>query len=88
MKNYVFDGEEKFDDEKNEDVNFSEEDDSLDGFDDDDDVADECAECGTAVAKEKKIVKNIDGEEYTFCSKECAEEFEESLREEEEEEEG
>jgi len=87
MKSFVFDGEEKFDTELGEEknVDLSEEEETLDGFDDDE-VAEECAECGTAIAHGKKIAKVIDGEEYTFCSKECAEEFEESLREDEEEE--
>ena len=39
----------------------------------------ECAECGAAVKEEKKIVKEFEGESYTFCSKDCAKEFEESL---------
>ena len=41
----------------------------------------ECAECGTAVREEKKLVKQIEGEEYTFCSAVCAKEFEESMGE-------
>ena len=39
----------------------------------------ECAECGAAVKEEKKIVKEFESESYTFCSKDCAKEFEESL---------
>ena len=77
MKNYVFDGEsDSFDDEsKEEDKDASGDDDLVEGFDKDDEEADECAECGAAVAAEKKVVKAIDGEEYTFCSEECAKEF-------------
>lgn len=89
MKNYVFDGEEdKFDDEtKEEDKDASGDDDLVEGFEKDDEDATECAECGAAVVAEKKVVKAIEGEEYTFCSNECAKEFEESLGGEEEEEE-
>ena len=47
-----------------------------------DDAATECAECGKAVRTEKKVLKAINGEEYTFCSKDCAQEFEESVKEE------
>ena len=39
----------------------------------------ECAECGGAVSPEKKVTKAFEGEEYAFCSANCAEEFEESL---------
>jgi len=39
----------------------------------------ECAECGSALDEEKKIVKHIDGEAYHFCSEDCVEDFEESL---------
>ena len=41
----------------------------------------ECAECGAAVREEKKFLKEIEGEEYVFCSKMCAQEFEESVGE-------
>ncbi|PIN76459.1 hypothetical protein COV17_02410 [Candidatus Woesearchaeota archaeon CG10_big_fil_rev_8_21_14_0_10_36_11] len=53
----------------------------MQGYMDDEEV-EECAECGTAVEKEKKVVKEINGEELTFCSKTCAHEYEESLTEE------
>ena len=39
----------------------------------------ECEECGSAVDKEHKELREIDGETHLFCSKTCAEEFEESL---------
>ncbi|MBI2146803.1 hypothetical protein HYU22_05695 [Candidatus Woesearchaeota archaeon] len=38
----------------------------------------ECAECGTRL-KEKRVAKEIAGEEYQFCSKACATEFEETM---------
>lgn len=43
------------------------------------DEAKECAECGTAIRKEKLIVREIEAESYSFCSKGCADDFEESL---------
>ena len=38
----------------------------------------ECSECGGAI-NEKKLIKEVEGEHYTFCSEACAEEFEESV---------
>ncbi len=58
----------------------SDEEDFLKCYSDDEEVI-ECAECGVAVREEKKVVRDIDGEKYVFCSKECAEEFEESTGE-------
>lgn len=45
----------------------------------DEDEAPECVECGAAVREERKIVREIDGETYVFCSGNCADEFEESM---------
>lgn len=83
MKNYVFDekddhSEEELQDEEQE---ATEEDGFMEGFDDKDEEVEECAECGAAVSMEKKVIRQIEGEDYVFCSKECAEEFEESLGE-------
>ncbi len=50
------------------------------GYSEDDEIL-ECAECGAAVREEKRIVKEIEGEEYTFCSDECAKDFKESIAE-------
>ncbi|MFH1276326.1 MAG: hypothetical protein ABIH82_04410 [Candidatus Woesearchaeota archaeon] len=50
----------------------------LKGYSEDDEVI-ECAECGSACPEEKKVVKEIGEETYTFCSKQCADEFEESI---------
>ncbi len=43
------------------------------------DEAEECAECGITLRHKKKVTKAIEGEEYAFCSAECAKDFEESL---------
>ena len=48
------------------------------GFESEDDP-DECAECGAAINPEKQVVKEIEGEKYKFCSKDCSEEFEEGM---------
>ena len=48
------------------------------GFESDDDP-DECAECGAAINPEKLVVKEIEGEKHKFCSKDCAEDFEDSM---------
>ncbi len=37
-----------------------------------------CAECGVAI-RSKPLAKEIDGETHHFCSKDCIQEFEESL---------
>jgi len=37
-----------------------------------------CAECGIAIQGEH-LTKEIDGEPHKFCSKDCIQEFEESL---------
>lgn len=50
----------------------------IQGYEDEDKV-EECAECGAAINPEKRVRKKIDGEDYKFCSKVCAQEFEESL---------
>lgn len=50
----------------------------------DEEKFDECAECGV-VLREKKISKEIAGESYSFCSKACATEFEETMASTEEE---
>jgi len=50
----------------------------LKGYTEDEEV-EECAECGGAVGEEQKVAKEIEGESYTFCSKHCKEEFEESF---------
>lgn len=67
-------GEERFSDEGDS----SPEDGFTEGYMEDDKV-EECAQCGIAVKAEKKVAKEIDSEEYTFCSKQCANEFEEEM---------
>ncbi len=48
------------------------------GYADDEEV-EECAECGAAIKEKKKVTREIEGEEYVFCSKSCADDFEESM---------
>ncbi len=60
-----------------------EEDGFVKGYSEEEDV-DECAECGKALNSEaKKLTKEIESEKYVFCSKDCAKDFEESLKTEE-----
>lgn len=75
MENYIFDNGEKG---SKEEAGEEEPEESLMDFEDDEKVQ-ECAECGAAIKEDKKVVKEIDGEEYAFCSAQCAEEFEETL---------
>jgi len=78
MKNYVFDGEEEEKENVEEGDSASDDEGFIDGFMEDDEIT-ECAECGGAVTEEKKVVKEIEGEEYTFCSDACAKEYQEGL---------
>jgi predicted sulfurtransferase len=79
MENYVFDGEEKVKEDGLEQSEQEPEDSFMTGYDEDDEPQ-ECAECGAAIKEErKKIVKEVEGETYVFCSKQCAQEFEDSL---------
>ena len=64
-----------------EEEDLSSEEESLDIYEENEKV-EECAECGTAIRKEKRVVREINGEEHVFCSKDCADEFEETLKEE------
>lgn len=50
----------------------------MDGYSEDEEV-EECAECGSAVEQETKVTRKVEGEDYVFCSKKCADEFEESI---------
>lgn len=49
----------------------------MEGYLEDED-APVCPECGSAVTDEK-VRREVDGESHTFCSGECADEFEDSL---------
>ena len=51
----------------------------MEGYEEDEKV-EECAECGIAIKEGKKITKEIEGEEFIFCSELCIKEFEESLK--------
>ncbi|MEW5897101.1 MAG: hypothetical protein AB1668_05385 [Nanoarchaeota archaeon] len=50
----------------------------MEGYSEDEEV-EECVECGSAIDQETKVTRKIDGEDYVFCSKSCADEFEESM---------
>ena len=73
----------EFDEEVTEEPKGEEEvDSSEDGFMQgylDEEETQECVECCAAVREEKKTVREIENETYVFCSKGCADEFEESM---------
>jgi len=50
----------------------------LEGFEVDEEQ-EECAECGSAINPERRVTREIEGEKVRFCSKECADEYEESM---------
>ncbi|HLD79249.1 MAG TPA: hypothetical protein VJA18_01690 [Candidatus Nanoarchaeia archaeon] len=77
MDNYVFDEDTDSTEKVLEDSLESSEEGFMRGYSDEEE-ADECAECGSAVSEEKKIEKEVDGEKLTFCSVSCADEFEEN----------
>ena len=55
----------------------SEEEAFMKGYNNDEEVV-ECVECGSAIPPGKEVVKDVEGEKYKFCSKICADEFEEN----------
>ena len=77
MDNYALDGDENSTEKLMEELESSEEG-FLKGYSDEEEVG-ECAECGSAVNEENKVEKEVEGETLSFCSKSCAEEFEENL---------
>ena len=74
---FIDDEDQKGDGKEEEDVEEETEEGFMKGYSDEEEV-EECAECGTAI-KKKKVTREIEGEEYPFCSEICAKEFEESL---------
>lgn len=78
MENYVFDNEPHKKGEKSDEDFESPEEGFMEGYAEDEEV-DECAECGSAIDEENKIIKEIEGETYKFCSENCAKEFEDGL---------
>ncbi len=61
--------------------NYEEEDDDADAFMEgymDEEEVQECDECGSAI-RDSPITKEVDGEKRNFCSKVCADEFEETM---------
>jgi len=80
MENYIYE-EENTEDKTSEDEDLAGEEESLDSYEEDEKV-EECAECGTAIRKEKRMVREVNGDEHIFCSKDCADEYEETLKEE------
>ncbi len=71
--------EDEYMDEKAETFSEDEEEEGFQkGYEEEEKVS-ECAECGAAVKEERKIVHELEGEEYVFCSKACADEFEETM---------
>ncbi len=46
----------------------------------DEEEAKECAECGASISEEKRVNKEIEGEPYSFCSRTCAQDFEDSMK--------
>ncbi len=68
-------------DDQNDTADDSQDSEFMRGYAEDEEVI-ECAECGTAVKDEKRVLRKIQGEEYVFCSNSCATDFEESIVEE------
>ncbi len=50
----------------------------MEGYNEEEEI-EECAECGVALKPGKRVAREIEGEEYLFCSQACALEFEETL---------
>ncbi|MEK6900691.1 MAG: hypothetical protein AABX05_06195 [Nanoarchaeota archaeon] len=78
MDNYVFEDDSDSTEKVLEEGLETSEEGFLRGYSDEEETR-ECAECGSAVEEETKIEKEVEGEVLSFCSKSCAEEFEENL---------
>ncbi|MEK6905441.1 MAG: hypothetical protein AABX24_03485 [Nanoarchaeota archaeon] len=78
MENYAFDEDENSTEKLLEEGLETPEEGFLKGYSDEEEVR-ECTECGSAVNEENRVEREVDGEKLAFCSKSCAEEFEENL---------
>ena len=78
MENYALDEDENSTEKLMEESLETPEEGFLKGYSDEEEVG-ECAECGSAVNEENRVEKEVEGETLNFCSKSCAEEFEENL---------
>ena len=77
MENYALDEDENSTEKILEEGMETSEEGFLKGYSKEEEVG-ECAECGSAVNEENRIEKEVEGETLAFCSKSCAEEFEEN----------
>ena len=79
MDNYVFDEKEDSEEHLTEEDSSSPEEGFMKGYLEEEEVK-ECCECGAAIKSEKQaIVREVSGEEFVFCSNNCADEFEDSI---------
>ena len=79
MDNYVFDEKEDGEEHLLEEDQSSSEEGFMKGYLNEEEVK-ECCECGTAIKNEKQLItREIEGEQFAFCSQNCADEFEESV---------
>ena len=79
MDNYVFDDKEDSEEHIQEEDSSSSEEGFMKGYLNEDEVK-ECCECGAAIKNEKQVVvREVEGEQFAFCSDNCADEFEDSL---------
>ncbi|MEK6950863.1 MAG: hypothetical protein AABX13_04035 [Nanoarchaeota archaeon] len=69
--------------ELEEEIFDEEEEGFIQGYEKEEEV-EECAECGLAIKEKRKVLREIEGEEYAFCSITCADEFEETMAQSEE----
>ena len=75
----TYDEETNVEEETSTDVEDTDDEGFMKGYTNDEEV-EECAECGAAIKdKKKKVTREMEGEEYPFCSKSCADDFEESM---------
>lgn len=79
MDEDIYDEEENYAEGEEVEDEESDEDSFMEGYSDDDKV-EECAECGIALNEKNKLEREVQGEKFMFCSKTCADEFEESVK--------
>lgn len=79
MDDDVYEEDENYADKSSSESEESDDESFMEGYDEDETV-EECAECGLALKEGKKVTREIEGDEYNFCSETCAKEFEESIK--------
>lgn len=79
MEEFIYDGEKDLTEEQLLDADGLDdaEEGFMRGYSHDEEV-EECKECGSVLFDDKKVYREINGEKHSFCSSDCADDFEET----------